>query len=77
MYTINCTTPIDGPCIESDQIDHRDRRRRRQLHDPRQGTNEAATVCWTNNDSLVVPPLGATLTRTLNLGFASATAGCM
>ena len=75
-YTIDCTTPVAGPCIETDQEItamgvHADSY---TIHI--QG-DQAANVCWTNNDSLMVPPLGATLTRTLNLGFASNTTGCM
>ena len=76
MYTINCTTPVVGPCIDSDQAitamgfaaDTY------QVHI---AMNQGANVCWTNNDTIVVPPLGATLTRTLNLLFASGNAACM
>jgi len=76
MYVINCTTPVVGPCIESDQAitatgfaaDNYN------IHIK---MNQAANVCWSNNDSIVVPPLSATLTRTLNLMFASATVACM
>jgi hypothetical protein len=75
-YVINCMTPIDGPCIDSDQsitatgvaADSY------QIH---VRGKEGAAVCWTNNDSIVVPPLGGTLTTQLNLGFAASTAGCM
>lgn len=75
-YTINCAAPLDGPCIENDQsitamgvaADSY------TIHIK---AKQAALVCWTNNDSIVVPPLGATLTRQLNLGFATTTAGCM
>ncbi|MEO8845726.1 MAG: hypothetical protein ABI591_09615 [Kofleriaceae bacterium] len=73
-YTINCTTPMDAPCIENDQsltatgvaADSY------TIHI---AAKQGAVTCWNNNDSIVVPPLGATLTRQLNLGFA--TAGCM
>lgn len=76
MYTIACTTPVVGPCIESDQAitatgfgaDSY------MIHIK---MNQATNVCWTNDDSIVVPPLGATLTRTLNLLFASGNAACM
>jgi hypothetical protein len=75
-YTINCAAPTDGPCIETDQAItatgvHSDGY---TIHIK---GKQAAALCWTNNDSLMVPPLGATLTRTLNLGFASNTSGCM
>jgi hypothetical protein len=76
MYVINCATPAVGPCIESDQAitatgfaaDNY------QIHIQ---MNQATNLCWTNNDSIVVPPLGATLMRTLNLLFASGNAACM
>ncbi len=35
-----------------------------------------AETCFSNNDQLPVPPLGKTLTRTLNLGLSSAAAAC-
>jgi len=76
MYTINCTTPAVGPCIESDQAITASgfAADSYQVHIAmKQGANQ----CWTNNDSIVVPPLGATLTRTLNLLFASGNAACM
>ena len=80
-YAINCTTPLDGPCIDSDQsitatgvaADSYTIHIRAKEGLP----TTTAPVCWTNNDSIVVPPLGATLTRQLNLGFATTTAGCM
>ena len=80
-YLINCTTPLDGPCIDSDQsitatgiaADSYTIHIRGKEGLP----TATAPVCWTNNDSIVVPPLGGTLTRTLNLGFATTTAGCM
>jgi len=74
-YTINCAMPLNGPCIENDQsitatgvaADSY------TIHIT---AKQGPLVCWTNNDSIVVPPLGATLTRQLNLGF-TATTGCM
>jgi len=73
-YTINCTTPVDGPCIDAataitainisaDSY---------TIHIK---AKQGATVCWTNNDSIVVPALGGTLMRTLNLAFVGG-AGC-
>ncbi|MFT3699167.1 MAG: hypothetical protein QM831_38830 [Kofleriaceae bacterium] len=41
------------------------------------GMPDVGPVCWTNGDSLTIPPLSGTLTRTLNLGFQMMTAGCM
>ncbi len=75
-YTVNCTTPVVGPCFESDQIlsvtgvaaDNY------TIH---VAGNVATTPCWSNNDSLQLPPLGQTLMRTLNLGYAPmGTTGC-
>jgi hypothetical protein len=41
-----------------------------------QGMVADGTVCWTNNDSFMVPPSGQTLTKTLNLAYATGTPGC-
>lgn len=65
-YTINCTSPVDRPCIEADQVitalgvpsDSYTIRVRGKI---------AGTVCWSNMDSIQVPPLNKTLLRTLNL----------
>jgi hypothetical protein len=40
------------------------------------GTVMGGTVCWSNNDSLQVPPMSQTLTKTLNLAYATGTTGC-
>jgi hypothetical protein len=74
MYTINCTTPADRPCIEADQVisatgipsDSYTIRVRGKL---------ATKTCWTNDDTIQVPPLGKTLLRTLNLAQTQ-TPGC-
>jgi hypothetical protein len=71
-YTINCTSPVDRPCIESDQVitavdvpsDSYTIRVRGKI---------AGAVCWSNMDSIQVPPLEKTLKRTLNLAQQS---GC-
>jgi hypothetical protein len=71
-YTVDCTTPVQGPCIDqtstltattvpSDNY---------TIHVV---GNVGPTACWTNNDSLQVPAAGQVLTQTLN--FAHAT-GC-
>ena len=75
VYTINCTTPVDAPCIEADQTisaagvpsDAYTIRVRGKI---------ANKVCWSNDDSIQLPPLGKVLMRTLNLGYQSTTTGC-
>ena len=76
-YTINCATPmpIDGPCIDNDQAITVMGVASDSYTIHVKGKT-APTMCWTNGDSLQVPPLGATLTRTLNLGFMTSTTGC-
>ena len=74
-YTINCTTPANVACIEkttavtatlpSDNY---------QIHV--KADQAAGTACFTNDDSLRVPPNGMVLMRTLNLA-ASGAAGCL
>jgi hypothetical protein len=72
-YTINCATPMLGPCIETDQtISATAPSDSYTIHIV---GKKGASNCWTNNDSLQVPPLGQTLTRQLNLG-ATGAAGC-
>lgn len=73
-YTVDCATPAVVPCIERDQeisvtgiaaggyIIHI--------------RGSAPTECFSNNDSLSVPPLGRDLVRTLNLGLELSTAAC-
>ncbi len=69
-YTVNCTTPSIAPCIESDQ----------QLtasNVPSGGYQVhvrgkiATSDCWTNDDTISIPPIGRDLIRTLNLGAAA------
>lgn len=66
-YTINCASPVGRPCIETDQVitaigvpsdSYTIRIRGRRADD---------VVCWSNMDSIQVPPLNKTLLRTLNL----------
>lgn len=85
VYNFNsCDTPVfTGACIENDQAitatstlagDYTIHINGIQSVTP--GMPNAGPVCWKNSDSLTVPPLGGTLTRTLNLAFQMQTAGC-
>jgi hypothetical protein len=74
-YTINCTTPVDGPCIDNDQVITAANVSSDSYTIHIKGKNAATTVCWTNDDSISIPPLGMTLMRTLNLAHATTT-GC-
>jgi hypothetical protein len=74
-YTIDCTTPVTTGCLESDQT----------LTASGVASDNytihvsgliGTTACWTNGDSLQVPPTGQTLTRTLNLARQTGTPGC-
>ena len=74
-YTVDCNTPANAGCIDQTQtltvmgvpsdayIIHV------------KGMVGAAT-CWTNNDSLQVPAQGMSLTKTLNLAYATGAPGC-
>lgn len=75
-YMVDCTTPVAGPCIENDQTI--------SATGVPSGAyminilaRQGSTVCWSNHDGIQVPPSGQTLSRTLNLGFADMTPGCM
>ena len=75
-YTVNCTTPTVGPCIEADQLLTATNVPSDNYTVHVKG-NIGASTCWSNNDSLQLPPLGQTLMRTLNLGYAPmGTPGC-
>lgn len=74
-YPVSCTSPTVGPCIEADQTITASGVPADAYTIHVRGHVGGAT-CWSNNDGLQVPPLGATLTRTLNLGFATGTPGC-
>lgn len=75
-YQVDCAAPIAGPCIERDQIVT-------ASSVPSGGytihivATQGASVCWNNDDTIQVPPSGQTLSRGLNLAFATMTAGCM
>lgn len=74
-YTINCASPVDRPCIEEGQTitavgvpsDSYTIRIRGKID---------GKVCWSNMDSIQVPPLNQTLLRTLNLAHQIQTPGC-
>lgn len=75
-YVVSCMSPTVAPCIEADQqlsvtgvkSDGY------QLH----VRGKVATAdCWTNDDTMPVPPLGRDVIRTLNLAAAPmGTPGC-
>ncbi|HMG21472.1 MAG TPA: hypothetical protein VK607_09160 [Kofleriaceae bacterium] len=71
----NCSAPVVGRCIESSETltvaslpsgPY-------QIH----VTGKKANMnCWSNNDTLRVPPQGMVFSQTLNLALASQTPGC-
>lgn len=73
-YTINCAAPTDVPCIESDQLITATGVASDQYTIRLRG-KKGATLCRTNDDTIRVPPLGMTLTRTLNFAPTGAS-GC-
>jgi hypothetical protein len=74
-YTVNCATPMVGPCIETDQAITASGVPADAYTIHVRGMVGAA-ACWSNNDGLQVPPLDLVLQRQLNLGFATGTPGC-
>lgn len=76
-YTINCAAPVDrNGCIGADQVITATNVAS-DSYTIRIRGKKAGEVCWTNMDSIQVPPLGKTLTRTLNLAQPTPTpAGC-
>jgi hypothetical protein len=74
-YTIDCANPVQVPCIEHDQVlsaamipsDGYTVRVRGRVNQK---------DCWINNDSIQIPPLDKTLTRTLNLARDTSVPGC-
>ncbi|MEO8699243.1 MAG: hypothetical protein ABI867_04340 [Kofleriaceae bacterium] len=73
-YLVNCATPVEVGCIENDQ--------KLTVSGIPSGNYKIAVrgkigtvTCWTNDDSLVVPPLSKVLNRTLNLAKQTI-AGC-
>jgi hypothetical protein len=75
-YTVNCTSPTVAPCIEADQ--------QLTVSGVKSGNYQlhirgkiATADCFTNDDSLPVPPLSKDVVRMLNLAAATAgTPGC-
>jgi hypothetical protein len=75
-YTVDCTTPVQAGCLDTTQTltvmgmasDNY------TIHIG--GTIAGNATCWSNNDSLQVPPAGQTLTKTLNLAYATGAPGC-
>ena len=74
-YTINCTTPTSTACIESDQELTATAVPSDKYTFKIQG-DTVGVHCWNNTDQVTVPPLGGTLTKTLNLAHADGTPGC-
>jgi len=76
-YMVNCVNAVQAPgCIDSNQT-------LTVASMPSDGytihvrsTVSGGSTCWSNNDSLQVPPMGQTLTKTLNLAYATGTSGC-
>lgn len=74
-YTVNCGSPQSIACIEKD--------RALTVMGVASGGYQihirgkiGAADCYTNDDSLQVPPAGKVLERTLNLGYQMGTPGC-
>lgn len=74
-YTIDCTTPVERDCIDSDQTLSASGIPSDSYSITVQG-KVAGTTCWLNGDTIQVPPLNKTLTRTLNLAQQTQTPGC-
>ena len=73
-YTVNCTTPAIGPCIDDDQ--------ELSVSGIPSGTyvihvrGKAGADCWKNDDQLPVPPVGHDLVSPLNLSIEMAAPSC-
>lgn len=74
-YTVDCANPVSAPCIDSSDT-------LTVTSVPSDNYTihikgyVGPTLCWTNNDSLQVPSQAQTLTKTLNLAYATSTPGC-
>lgn len=64
-YTVNCATPAVIPCIEADQVLSATGIASDAYRIHIRG--DAGNTCYRNDDTIQVPPLQQTLTRTLNL----------
>ncbi len=74
-YTINCTTPLERDCIDTDQVVSATGIPSDAYTITIRGMVAGAT-CWLNGDAIQVPPLNKTLLRTLNLAQQTQTPGC-
>jgi len=72
-YTVNCTTPQVAGCIDHDKTLSVATLPSGSYRISVKGTVNA-NDCWTTTPTLIVPPLGNTLTQTLNLTHQ--TTGC-
>lgn len=73
-YTVNCTTPMVGPCIEKDQVISASN----VLSDTytiHVAGDIGSAACWSNGVNLAVPPNGGTLTTTVDLSYQTGS-GC-
>jgi hypothetical protein len=74
-YTVDCANPAIAGCIDTNQT-------LTVTNVPSDGYTihvkgyVGAALCWSNNDSLQVPAQAQTLTKTLNLAYATSTPGC-
>ncbi len=76
-YTVNCATPVVAGCIDSTQtLTVASMPSDAYTIHVRSTVSPSGATCWSNNDSLQVPPSGQTLTKTLNLAYATGTTGC-
>jgi hypothetical protein len=65
-YTVNCAAPVDRACIDTDQTITASNVPS-DSYTIRVHGKVGGNVCWTNSDTIQVPPLQQVLMRTLNL----------
>jgi hypothetical protein len=75
-YTVDCTTPVVAGCIDSTSTLTVASLPSDSYTIHVHGMLTGGAACWSNSDSLQVPPSAATLTKTLNLAYATGTTGC-
>ena len=68
-YTINCTAPVAGPCIDHDETLTADGLTAGPYLITVTGQTNAPTLCWRGQDVLSIPASG-TLTKTVQLALA-------